>query len=62
MNADTWTEQDEHARRLDAIEAHIRTWKQTEQRRARRQGLLIAVAVGSSMWSLVIVGVLRVIL
>lgn len=61
MNADTWTDRDDLARRVDAVEALVQRWKDAEERKSRKAGARIAVAVASSMWTLVLIGLWRVI-
>lgn len=55
MDADTWTDRDDLARRVDAVEALVERWKQAEERKTQEQGVRIAIALASSVWTFVIV-------
>lgn len=54
MNADTWTDRDDLARRVDAVEALVTRWKDAEERKSREAGVRIAIALASSVWTFVI--------
>lgn len=54
MDAETWTERDDLARRVDAVEALVERWKDAEERRSNEAGVRIAIAVASSVWTFVI--------
>lgn len=54
MDADTWTDRDDLARRVDAVEALVERWKQAEERKTQEQGVRIAIALASSTWTFVI--------
>lgn len=54
MNAETWTDRDDLARRIDAVEALVARWKDAEERKSREAGVRIAIAIASSVWTFVI--------